>query len=270
MQLSKGLRMQAGLALLLLTTMPGVAADLADIKQRGALRVLAVVDAREPEFFSLRSQATPGFDVEILMGFAKAQKVELKVLPAAAWAALIPALVEGKGDLIAGRFGATPQRRRLVEFTQEVFPTRTVVVTRKPRAGVKTLEELKAERVVGTIGGTGMYEALVAAGVPPGRIDTSLDSGELSEALRGGKVSAAAWWLEGAVLAQHRDPDLELGLVLGPPESLAYGVRKEDQALLAALNQHLQVVRTSGTLNRLTMKYFGDAAPAILKKARED
>jgi ABC-type amino acid transport substrate-binding protein len=269
MQHSKGFRMQAGFALVLLTTTTGVAADLADIKQRGALRVLGVVDAKEPEFFSLKSQATPGFDVEILLGFAKAQKVELKVLPAAAWAALIPALVEGKGDLIAGRFSATPQRRRVIEFTQEVFPTRTVVVTRKPHAGVRTLEELKAERV-GTIAGTGMYEALVAAGIPPGRIDTSLASGELSDALRSGKVGAAAWWLEGALQAQHRDPDLALGLVLGPPESLAYGLRKEDQALLAALNEHLQVVRASGILNRLTMKYFGDAAPAILKKARED
>ena len=63
---------------------------------------------------------------------------------------------------------------------------------------------------------------------------------------------------------------MSLGPVLGPSESLAYGVRKEDQGLLAALNQHLQVVRSSGTWNRLTVKYLGDSAPAILKKARED
>lgn len=261
--------MKAGFAILVLTTVPGLAADLPEIKQRGALRVLGVLDAREPEFFSLKSQATPGFDIEILAGFAKAHKVELKVVPAAGWAGLVPALVGGKGDLIAGRFSATPQRRRVIEFTHEVFPTRTVMVTRKPHAGVATLEGLKAERV-GTIAGSSMYEALLAAGIPPDRIDASLDSGELSQALRSGKASAAAWWLEGAIQAQHRDPDLSLGLVLGPPESLAYGVRKEDQALLAALNDHLQVVRSSGILNRLTIKYFGDAAPAILKKAREE
>jgi hypothetical protein len=29
-------------------------------------------------------------------------------------------------------------------------------------------------------------------------------------------------------------------------------------------------VRSSGTWNRLAIKYFGDAAPAILKKAREE
>lgn len=261
--------MRAGFAILLLSALPGAAGDLAEIKQRGALRVLGVVDDKEPEFFSLKSQASPGFDVEILMGFAKAHKVELKVLPATGWAALVAALLEGKGDVIAGRFNATPQRRRVIDFTSEVFPTRTVVVTRKPHVGVRTLEELKAERI-GTIAGTGMYEALLAAEIPPNKIDNSLDSGQLSDTLRSGKISAAAWWLEGAMQAQRRDPDLSLGLVLGPPESLSYGVRREDQALLAALNDHLQVVRSSGTWNRLAIKYFGDATPAILKKARAE
>jgi len=261
---------ESGLVLLLLlAAAPAWPADVAEIKQRGALRVLGVLDTKEPEFFSLKSEASPGFDVEILLGFAKSQKVELKVVPATGWASLVAALLENKGDLIAGRFSASPKRRQVIEFTQEVFPTRSVVVTRKPHAGVATLEDLKAERV-GTIAGTSMYEALLVAGLPPSKIDSSLSSGELSDALRSGKVTAAAWWLEGAMQAQRRDPDLSLGPVLGPPESLAYSVRKEDQALLAALNQHLQVVRSSGTWNRLTVKYLGDSAPAILKKARED
>ncbi len=260
--------MRTALATLLLAV-PAWAADLAEIQQRGALRVLAIVDEREPEFFSLRSPAAPGLDLEILMGLAKARKVELKVIPATGWASLVPALVEGKGDLVAGRFGATPQRRRFVDFTAEVFPTRSVVVTRRPHAGVRSLDELKLEKV-GTIAGTSMYEALLAAGLAPAKIDSTLSSGELSAALRGGKVSAAVWWLEGAIQAQRKDPDLSLGLVLGPTESLAFGVRKEDQSLRAALNQHLEVVRSSGTWNRLTVKYFGDAAPAILRKAREE
>jgi ABC-type amino acid transport substrate-binding protein len=256
-------------ALLLAAAASAWPADLAEIKQRGSLRVLGVLDTREPEFFSLKSEASPGFDVEILLGFAKAQKVELKVVPATGWAGLVAALIENKGDVIAGRFGATPRRRQAIEFTQEVFPTRTVVVTRKPHAGVQSVEDLKAERI-GTIAGTSMYEALLAAGLPPAKVDSTLSSGELSDALRSGKVTAAAWWLEGAMLAQRRDPDLNLGPALGPLESLAYGVRKEDQALLAALNQHLQVVRSSGTWNRLTVKYLGDTAPAILKKVREE
>ena len=115
--------MKTGLATLLLVA-PVWAADLSEIQKRGALRVLAMVDEREPEFFSLQSPAAPGLDLEILMGFARARKLELKVVPATGWASLVPALVEGKGDLVAGRFSATAQRRRFVDFTDEVFPTR--------------------------------------------------------------------------------------------------------------------------------------------------
>ena len=119
-------RLAAGAVLVgLLFAAPLRAADLPEIKQRGALRVLAIVDTRAPEFFSLKSQASPGFDVEILLGFAKAQKVELKVVPATGWAALVPALVEGSGDLVAGRFGPTPARRRLILLAARPDPGQT-------------------------------------------------------------------------------------------------------------------------------------------------
>lgn len=76
------------------------------------------------------------------------------------------------------------------------------------------------------------------------------------------------WAVEGAILAQRKDPALQLGAFLGPPESLAYDVRREDARLLAALNEHIRLVRQTGTWNRLVVKYFGNAAPDILNKAR--
>ena len=158
---------------------------------------------------------------------------------------------------------------RAQEVTQEVFPSRSVVVTRKPHPGVPTVEQLKAERV-GTVPGTSMYEALLDLGLPPGKIESTLTSGDLSEALRSGKITAAVWWLDAAIQAQRQDPSLQIGLSLGLPEGLAYGVRREDRALLEALNQHLQVVRTSGNWNRLAVKYFGDATATILGRAKQE
>jgi polar amino acid transport system substrate-binding protein len=262
----RGVSMTSGFAALLLAAAPAWPADLAEIRQRGALRVLGVLDAREPEFFSLKSEAAPGLDIEILTGFAKLYKVDLKVVPATGWSALVPALIEAKGDLIAGRFSASPRSRPLIAFTQEVFPTRMVVVTRRPHPDVQSLEQLRNEHV-GTIAGTSMYEAMLTAGLLPSGIDSTLGSGDLASALRSGKITAAVWWLEGAIRAQRKDPELNLGLALGPPESLAYGVRKEDVNLLGALNQHLELLRSTGTWQRLVLKYFGDSMPEILKAA---
>jgi len=59
-------------------------------------------------------------------------------------------------------------------------------------------------------------------------------------------------------------------MLLGKPESVAFGVRKEDTRLLAALNDHIANARKSGAWSRLAHKYFGESALEILRKARSE
>jgi hypothetical protein len=47
-------------------------------------------------------------------------------------------------------------------------------------------------------------------------------------------------------------------------------VRKSDPSLLAALNTYIAHVRRSPMWSRLVVKYFGDAALAVLQEARKD
>jgi len=74
--------------------------------------------------------------------------------------------------------------------------------------------------------------------------------------------------LEAALTARAKDPDLQCGIFLGRPSSLAYGVRKDDPALLAALNAYISNVRRTSTWSRLVVKYFGPSSLEILNKAR--
>jgi ABC-type amino acid transport substrate-binding protein len=184
-----------------------------------------------------------------------------------AWDALIPGLLDRKGDLIAGRFTDTAARRKLIDFTTEVFPTRNVVMTRRPHPPVNTVEELRRERV-GTIKGTSMAEAIDEARVPPANVDDAIPTGAYAEALRSGRITAAVWGVESAVDTSREDPAIELGLFLGPPRSLAYGVRKGDTALKRALDEYILNLRKTPTWSRLVVKYFGEVALEILKKAR--
>ena len=83
-------------------------------------------------------------------------------------------------------------------------------------------------------------------------------------------VSAVVLGVENAIAAQREDPALQIGLFLGPLRSLAYAVRKGDAALLAALNDYIENLRRTPTWSRLVVKYFGEAAPEILRKARQE
>jgi ABC-type amino acid transport substrate-binding protein len=252
---------------LVLALTPVLSADPQETRGKDALRVLVILINQDDDFFS--AQPGRGFDRELLEGFANLRHLRLEVIPQPSWDSLVPALLQKKGDLIAGRFTVTESRRKLIAFTSEAFPTRHVVLTRRPHRPLTTLEELRSQRV-GTVKGTSMAEAVAAAGVPPANVDDGVPTGTLPEALRSGRVSAVVLGVENAISAQRLDPELELGLFLGPPGSLAYGVRKEDTELRQALSAYIDNLRRTPTWARLVVKYFGEAAPEILKKARRD
>src|SRR5262249_52999776 len=108
---------------------------------------------------------------------------------------------------------------------------------------------------------------------PAGQLESAADSRFRGPAWSGlstceGRISAGVGGIEAGPGAPARSPEMEIGLFLGRPASLAFGVRKEDDGLLAALNEFVTNVRHTSTWSRLAVKYFGESAPEILKKAR--
>ena len=245
------------------------AADLTGVEKTGVLRVLCVLVEDEPEFFADRPGLPPGFDREILEGYARLHKLKLEVVRETNWDGLVPALIEGKGDVIAGRFTATESRRKRIAFTSETFPTRTVVISRKPRLPVSTREQLAQEKI-GIVRGTSLAETAGDLHLARGSVDDHIPSGGLPEALRSGRITCGIDELAGAVILKRHDPDVQIGMLLGAPGSYAFGVRPEDKALLASLDEYIDNLRKTSTWNRLVVKYFGEAAPEVLRKARTE
>ena len=251
-------------ATLLALAGPPLRADWPEVQKRGSLRVLAV---HEDLFFSLKPDTPPGFDRELLEGFCQLHKLRLEVVPQERWNTIIPALMDGEGDVIAGGYAATETRRRLIDFTVEAFPARKVVFTRKPHAVVETLAQLREEKV-GTVRGTSMEEAVKEAGVPLANIEY-VPSGTLPAALKAGTITAAVLGIEHVIREQRKDPEIQVGLFLGQPGLQAFGLRKGEAALKAVLDEYLENVRKTPTWSRLVVKYLGEAAPETLRKARE-
>lgn len=243
-------------------------ADLAEIEKKGVLRVLAGID-RRPQFFSLASETAPGLDYEIVQGFASAHRLKVEVIPVQVPDNLIPALLAGKGDFIAGRFANTESRRQQIHFTNEVFPLRYVVMTRKPHHPIWTLQQLRSEKV-GTMKGSAPAALVAQVGVPPSHVDDGLIPGAFPEALKSERVTAVVWGAENAILLRQVDPAFEMGMFLAKPQSYAFGVRKEDGELLKALNEHIAVLYKTGVWHRLVVKYFGNAALDVLKTSRSE
>jgi len=238
------------------------------VVERGTLQALVTRVTGRNEFFALGAEPRPGFDRELLEGFCRLHGLELEPVPVDGWDALIPALLAGRGDLIAGRFTETEARREQIDFTVQVFPTRNVVVTRKPHPRVTSEAAFRDVRV-GTVAGSSLEEAIRRARVPEASVDAGVRPGGLAEALRSGRVEAVVMGIEDAIVSRSEDPELELGTFLGPPGSLAWGVRKDDEDLRRALDEYLENTRRSIGWNRLVVSYFGSDAVEILRQAGE-
>jgi len=110
-----------------------------------------------------------------------------------------------------------------------------------------------------------MAEALQAAGV---EFDSGVPSGGVPDALRSGRITATISGIEDALLYQQGDGSIQIGGFVGPPGSLAFGLRKDAPRLKQALDQYVNNLRRTPTWSRLVVKYFGDRAPELLKRAR--
>jgi polar amino acid transport system substrate-binding protein len=236
-------------------------------RPREPLRVLIVPDQTRAEFFSAEpSPAAPGFERELLDGFARTRYSHIEAVGTKGWDELVPALEENRGDLIAGHFTITPDRERHVTFTDGVLPTRTVVITRKPDPPITNVEALRKLKIA-VVKGSASLESLLAAGVPRAQIDDSSSQETLLELLRSKKVNAVARSAPLAILNQREDADLQIGVFAGPASEFAWAVRRDNTALRDALNEHLKLARRTGAWNRLVVKYFGQSAVDILKQA---
>ena len=251
------IRRVACLLALTLVAAVGSGADLEDIQKRGVLRVIAQT-GEAPEMFRFSGSGEPGFEREMLQGFAALYDLSLEPVPVGTSADRIPALLRGDGDVIMGIVD-NPQRREQIAFTPEVLPAHHRVVTCAPAPPIQSVEEFRQAKV-GVVDGTSWKDEAVAAGVPVEEMTLFPTRDRVFDALESGQVTATVMTTTDFLLAARSHDCLEGGVGLGAPGSAGWGVPKESPELLAALDAFISNYRAGSSWNRLIVKYFGDQA----------
>lgn len=249
-----------------LSAAPG--SDWPEIQSRGRLRVLAYA-FEYPEMFNFDagSPPGPGLERELIESFCRAHKLTLDVLKMGDFTREIPMLQADQGDVIIGIVN-TEERRKLVAFTVEVFPVRFFVGHHVSTAPITSEKEL-LERNVGVVAGSSWVAAAQKAGVSPQRLKTFDNQILMFEALASGKVGAVVMPVADLALAMKRHPGLREGPPLGESMSGCWAVRKASPLLQEKLDAFLSTARSGNVWSRLVVKYYGDRAVQILKKAKE-
>ena len=270
----------------------GWTGDLEEIKrQRRRIRVL--VTYNNTDFFVDRGRKR-GFEYELLQKYERflnkgitrpefRTRVVFVTLP---FEELIPALMDGRGDIVAAGLTVTPERQKVVDFTKPYIKNvNEIVVASKTVLGLNDLEDL-AGRKIHVVAGTSYVQHLQRLNarfkkkgldsVEIIQADKTLEEEDLLEMINAGVLeltvvdqhSAQLWSRVLKELAVHED------LIIHSGGNIAWAVRKNSPELLASLNGFVSK-HGQGTLlgNILIKRYYGSTkwianplAPSDLKR----
>ena len=230
--------------------------DLPGLKERRRLRMITRNNALT--YFIHRGRQV-GFEYELIKEFADRHDLRLDIVIPDSHADLLAYLNEGKGDVVAAAMTITEERGKQAAFTLPYNEVDELVVVRADEDSIASLEDL-AGRTVHVRASSSFYTTLMSledsiaglqvvplpddletedilAGVEAGRYDITLcDSNLLDVELAYGRALKAAFSIK--------------------PTVLGWAVRRDNPALLAALNQYVQEEKGGLFFNMMKKRYF--------------
>lgn len=229
-----------------------VAGIVEEIKKRGYLIVGTEATFPPFEFVDEKTKEIVGFDIDIAKEIAKALGVKLKVEDIA-FDGLIPSLLTKKIDLIIAAMTITPERAKVVSFSDPYFTAGQVIVVRKNGFMPKTFEELIGKKVAVQLGTTGDLEVSKIEGIKVVRFTRYT---EAFLELQNGRVDAVVLDFAPAQAYVKMNPNLVISSGILSQEEYGIAVRKEDKDLLEIVNSVLRNLKKS-PYDILVEKWFG-------------
>lgn len=225
---------------------------LTQIKQRGKLLVGTEPTFPPFEFVDEKNQVV-GFDIDIANELAKrlGVKVEIVSLP---FDSLIPALQQGKIDIIIAGMTITDERAKVVDFSKPYFEANQAIVVRKDgKFEPKKLEELVGKKVAVQLGTTGDLVVTDIDGINVVRFQKFTDA---FLELQNGRVDAVVLDEAPAKSYVKKFPKFLISSIVDTGETYGIAVKKGNKELLNFVNQTLDIMKSSGVYNKLLQKWF--------------
>lgn len=186
--------------------------------------------------------------------------------------ALLKVVQEKKCDLAVGSVTATPERDKLVDFSDPYLPVRLVLVAPRGHLEQGDYKQSLAGMSVGAITGSTSAERVseLKNEVPHLVARTDFPSNdELFEALLSDPpaIDAAVTDITHFWDPKHRD-QIEMVASMGPMQGLAF-VLPEGSPLRERLNTFLEEFKHSPSYFTLVRRYFGNEAAELIRSARK-
>ncbi len=225
---------------------------LAKIHERGTISFGADLAGGEPYIYEdpRHPGEVAGFEVDIMNAIARRLGVKAKMAQYA-WSNLVPSLERGDFDIVMNGLEATTERKERILLSQPYFIYAETLAVKRGNPW-KTLADLKGRRV-GTLNQTVAHDLLRAQ---PLEVALYEDNEAPYIDLEHGRVDGVL--LDNIIADRYGCVPTKPSVVCLPTEvqrgTYVIGVRRQDPALLAAIDQALAAMRADGELQRILEK----------------
>jgi polar amino acid transport system substrate-binding protein len=230
------------------------------IMARGNVRVAVPDDF--PPFGSVGpDMQLHGYDIDVANEVAKGLGVQLELVPVVG-NYRIPFLQTDRTDMVISSLGKNKDRALIIDFSEPYAPFFSGVYG-GPGIKVSSMDDLKGH----TIGvAQGSLEDLEVSKSSPDQVQIKrfASNSLTASALVSGQVELIATGNVVAAKLIRDNPDKQIENKFIMKNSPCYvGVRKGDTKLLEKVNQIIANLKQTGTLNQLSMKWFGEPLPNL-------
>ncbi|MGC8821098.1 MAG: basic amino acid ABC transporter substrate-binding protein [Fervidobacterium sp.] len=225
---------------------------LVQIKQRGKLIIGTEPTFPPFEFVDEKNQVV-GFDIDIANELAKRLGVKLEIV-SLPFDSLIPALQQGKIDMIIAGMTITEERAKIVDFSKPYFEANQAIVVRKDgKFEPKKFEDLIGKKVAVQLGTTGDLVVSEINGIDIVRFQKFTDA---FLELQNGRVDAVVLDEAPAKAYTKKFTKFLISSIIDTGETYGIAVKKNNKELLNFVNQTLDIMKSTGTYNKLLQKWF--------------
>lgn len=243
----------------------GAPSQLAAVRERGVLRMVCFPH-QENVFVHVNLAAGPmprvgttenfkGIDVDLINAFAESLGVGLEIHPVhePSYAALIPAILAGEGDLAASSLSITEERKKKVVFSDPYFVVKKQVVVREG-SPIRSVEDLRG-KVASLIPGSSQEEYLKSIGFDPSTFHQAGFTLENYTAVHDGEVDFTVVDSSNAERLIAEVGGLEIAFNF--PGEDNYGIALPPGSdLLEPLNRFLAEMKQNGELERIIDRHM--------------
>jgi polar amino acid transport system substrate-binding protein len=229
--------------------------QLQDIMQRKELRCGTFADVPPFAAPDPKTREMVGFDVDLCAAIAKQLGVSAKITPLSV-EARVPEVKLGHVDIAVANLAYTLSRADQIQFSDPYYIAKEMLAVKASDPG-KAKEDFKGKRLASTKGSTSELSIKLNGSEPLTFQDTGSVFMSVQQNKAVGMVANTMTIVK--LVGESKKSGVELKMIDDPMllEPIGVGMKKDEPALLAKINETLAALDKDGEINQLWDKWLG-------------